>query len=541
MTVAADLIVTNGAIHTLDAGERVVEALAVGESRIMALGAKSDIAALRGPETEVIDLAGRTAIPGIIDSHCHPDMHAMMLLKQHDLGWPNVASLDDCLKVVGKVTATLDPDAWFFGYRYNDVKCSGVPTIALLDAVSNGRPVFIQRTDSHIGYANSRACELVGIDKDTPDPPFGVIDHDPETGDLTGLMRESAAHRFRGIAGEDNTVDDYVAGLPPLFERFLSLGITSVHNSLTCSNAIRAYQIMKATGRLHLRVGVIANGFEDGLIASLIAAGVRGGFGDEWVRVIGVEWCPDCSTSGRTAYYYEPYVGTPIPGEPRPNHGMLLYDPEDLKAKALEAHKAGLRVCMDGVGDHGIDVVLDAYEAALKAHPVADHRMRVEHCCYVTPEIRARLKRLGVIDSSATAFMHDLGDAYIANRGAAAMENMWPHRTLIDEGMIAPGHSDAPVCDPNPWLAIWSMVTRRTDTGQPIGLSQAVSVTEALRAYTIHGAYAGNEEAIKGTLEVGKLADIAVLDRDVFAAPADDLRETRTEMTIVGGAVKFRR
>ncbi len=265
------------------------------------------------------------------------------------------------------------------------------------------------------------------------------------------------------------------------------------------------------------------------------------GFGDDWLRLIGVEWCPDCSTSGRTAAYYEPYGGTPIPGEPVPNTGMLLYDAEDLTRRAMAAHAAGLRIQIEGIGDRGIDFALDTIEACLAAHPVDDHRIRIEHCCHVTPDILARIKRAGVIDASATGFMHDLGDAYIANRGAAAMAHMWPHRALIDAGIPAPGHSDAPVCDPNPWRAIWSMVTRKTDSGHAIGPDQAITITEALHAYTTLGAYAGGEEHIKGSLEAGKLADIVILDRDVFTVPDDDILETQPDLTIVGGAVKFRR
>ncbi|MFP6729090.1 MAG: amidohydrolase [Alphaproteobacteria bacterium] len=536
-----DMILRNGKIATLDADDRFVEALAVKGGRIVALGGNDEIDGLKGSATEVIDLAGRLAIPGIIDSHCHPDSHAIMLTKQHAVSWPEFQSLDAVLDHIDKITAAGPADRWFIGYRYDDNKFDAVPTIDQLDAAGNGRPVFIQRTDSHVGYANSAACALVGYDKDTPDPPFGRIDKHPDTGEMTGLMRETAAHRFRGLVGADNQVEDYVAGLPPLFERFLSHGVTSLHNSLTCSKAVRAYQIMKQSGRLHLRVGVIANGFEEGMIEGYIAAGIRSGFGDEWVRLVGVEWCPDCSTSGRTAAYYDPYVGTAIPGEPVPNTGMLLYDAEDLTRRAMAAHAAGLRIQIEGIGDRGIDFALDTIEACLAAHPVADHRIRIEHCCHVTPEILARIKRAGVIDASATGFMHDLGDAYIKNRGAAAMADMWPHRSLIDAGIPAPGHSDAPVCDSNPWRAIWSLVTRKTDTGNPIGPDQAVTITEALRAYTTLGAYAGGEEAIKGSLETGKLADIAVLDRDIFTVPDDDLLATQPDLTIVGGAVQFRR
>jgi predicted amidohydrolase YtcJ len=197
-------------------------------------------------------------------------------------------------------------------------------------------------------------------------------------------------------------------------------------------------------------------------------------------------------------------------------------------------------VCIEGVGDRGIDFALDAIEAAYQTHPVADHRMRVEHCCYVTPPILERLKRLGAVDSSATGFMYDLGDAYAANRGAAAMRWMWPHRSLIDAGVPAPGHSDFAVCRSNPFLAMWSMVNRRSESGGSLDPREAISVAEALRAYTWLGAWSGREEHEKGSLEPGKLADFAVLDRDIFARPPEELRETQVLATWVGGVEKWR-
>jgi predicted amidohydrolase YtcJ len=324
-----------------------------------------------------------------------------------------------------------------------------------------------------------------------------------------------------------------------VFDEALSLGITSMYNSLTSSRAIRAYQTMRRAGRLRVRMGIIASGREEGLIEALIAAGVQSGFGDEWLRLIGVEWCPDCSTSGRTAAYYEPYIGEKVLGEPPDNRGMLLYEADDLKRRAIAAHKAGLLVCIEGVGDRGIDFALDAIAAALEAHPVPDHRMRVEHCCYVTPPILERMKRLGAVDSSATGFMYDLGDAYIANRGEAAMRFMWPHRALIDAGVPAPGHSDAAVCQPSPWVAMWSMVNRKSASGRSLDRHEAVSPLEALRAYTVLGAWSGREEAEKGSLELGKLADLVVLDRDVLAIDPEDIRNVRPVLTIVGGRLAF--
>jgi hypothetical protein len=289
-----------------------------------------------------------------------------------------------------------------------------------------------------------------------------------------------------------------------------------------------------------MRMGIIASGRDEPLIPHLIGAGIRSGFGDEWLRLIGVEWCPDCSTSGRTAAYWDPYIGTPVPGEPVPNTGMLLYEKDDLTARATAAHKAGLQVMIEGVGDRGIDFALDVMEAALAAHPVEDHRMRVEHCCFVTPAILARLKRGGFVDSSATGFMDELGEAYVANRGQEAMRHMWPHRSLIDAGIPAPGHSDFAVCRVNPFTALGAMVTRRTTTGADLDAREAVTPREALAAYTTLGAWAQREEHEKGSLAVGKLADLAVLDTDILACDPTAIAATRVAATVVGGVIRHR-
>ncbi len=537
----ADLILVNGRIATLDIRDYFASALAVRDSRVLAVGDRHTIEAMAGPATERVDLEGQTAIPGIIDSHCHPDGYASRIASWHELSPIQVPSRDNLLERIQTACAKLAPGEWFLGYRLNENKSGGYPSLDELDRAAQGRPVFIMRTDGHLGLANSAAFAACGIAADAPDPPFGRFDRHPDSGALTGLVRETATHRFLEAAHANDTPEGMADGLIRAFDEFLSHGITSVYNSLTGSTGIRAYQRLRGRGELKLRVGIIVSGREEGLVESFIRTGIQSGFGDDWIRVIGVEWCPDCSTSGRTAAYYEPYQGTRADGEPEGNTGMLLYDLDDLKARATAAHRAGLLVMIEGVGDRGIDFALDAIEAALAAHPVSDHRMRVEHCCYVTPAVLERMVRLGVVDSSATGFMYELGDAYRANRGAEAMRWMWPHRTLIDRGVPAPGHSDAWVCTPNPFTAMWSMVNRKTDTGQCLDAREAVTATEALRAYTVLGAYSGREESRKGTLEVGKLADVAVLDRDFFSIPVEEIREVQVLMTIVGGQVMYRR
>lgn len=540
-SLAADLVMTAGRIATMDSTGTFVEALAARDGKILALGSDAEIKALIGPETTVIDLGGRTAIPGIVDSHNHPDAYAARLASWELLSPDRIQSREALLARLADVAAAKGPDEWVAGYRLNENKSGGYPTIEELDDAAQGRPLFILRTDGHIGLANSRAFAELGIDETTQPPEFGAFDKHPDTGKLTGIVRETAAHLFLDRVHDGDTPDSIAAGLERVFEEWTSYGITSVYNSLTPSKGIRAYQMMKDQGRLNMRVGIIASGRETGLVESLTAAGIQSGFGDDWVRLIGVEWCPDCSTSGRTAAYYEPYVGKKIKGEPEPNTGVLLYELEDLKRRALAAHKAGLQVMIEGVGDRGIDFALDAIEYCLEQHPVEDHRMRVEHCCYVTPPLQERLKKLGVIDSSATGFMYDLGDAYIANRGQPAMARMWPHRAMIDAGIPAPGHSDAMVCQANPFLALWSMVNRKSDTGGDLDASQAITPTEALNAYTWLGAHSGREEHLKGSLEIGKLADVAVLDRDYFSIPTEEIREVQVDMTVIGGRVVYQR
>ncbi|MFI4987263.1 MAG: amidohydrolase [Alphaproteobacteria bacterium] len=535
----AGLALVNGRIATLDGRDSIVSNLAVFEGRILDLGERSRIDHLVGPGTRVIDLGGRTVVPGIVDSHCHPDSYAIRLVKWRELSPQLVPSKEALLSAIAAGSQALPPERWFVGYRYNERESGGYPSLAELDAASRGRPLFILRTDGHLGLANSAAFAACGIEPDTPDPPFGRFDRLAGTNRFTGLVRETAAHLFLERIHAGDTEDDIAHGMERVFDEALGLGITSMYNSLASSRAIRAYQMMRRQGRLRLRMGIIASAREEGLIESLIASGIQSGFGDDELRLIGVEWCPDCSTSGRTAAYYEPYLGPAVPGEPMDNRGMLLYEAADLKRRATAAHKAGLLVCIEGVGDRGIDFALDAIEAALAAHPVADHRMRVEHCCYVTPPILARLKRLGVVASSATGFMHDLGDAYRANRGEAAMRSMWPHRSLIDAGIPAPGHSDAAVCQASPWLAMWSMVNRRSASGCSLDAAEAVTPLEALRAYTVLGAYSGREEASKGSLEPGKLADMVVLDRDLLTIEPDEIRAIKPLMTFVGGSLRY--
>ncbi len=529
----ADIILINGKIITVDPVGSIERAVAVRDGRILRVGTNAQVRRLKGADTRVVDLGGKTVIPGLIDSHMHPGGSWGAYLVRGVACGPDFTRVEEMLEAVKERARETPPGKWILGYRMDDVKMGRYPTLRELDEASPRNPLYIQRRDGHNGVANSLALREAGINRETPDPPHGKIEHDSQ-GEPTGLLHEAAKDLVYHLL-PPYTEDEFYRGLQLVYTECLSLGLTSIHASMVCPAEFRAMQRLRREGKLSVRTAVHLSGRDQGMVEGAIAMGLQTPFGDEWLKVTEAEWVFDTSTSGRTAAYYKPYVGEPG------NTGILLYEQEDITARVKAAHAAGIRVGLDGVGDRGIDRGLDAIEAALMEAPREDHRHRIEHCCAVTPPIRERLKKLGVIDASATGFLYDLGDAYLKNRGRREMRNMWPHRSLIDEGIHAPGHSDASICSPNPWLGIYGMVTRRTSSGQVLYAGEGVTPLEAIRAYTVDGAYAAWEEGIKGSIEAGKLADLVVLDRDPLRTPREELRNVKTVMTIVGGKIVYDR
>ena len=529
--LCADLAFINGKIVTLDKKDNIFEAVSVRNGKILRIGTNESIKETSGEKTRIVDLGGKVLLPGLIDSHMHPGGSWGAYLVRGVACGPDFNSVEEMLDTIRKKVEKTEEGNWILGYRMDDVKMGRYPTLRELDDAAPDNPLYIQRRDGHNGVANSLALRKAGITRDTSDPHHGKIERN-ENGEPTGLLRQSAKDLVYHMM-PPYSFDEFYLGLQMVLDECIKLGLTSIHASMVSPTEFKAMQALKREGKLGIRVAVHLSGRDEGMVEGAIAAGIETPFGDEWLKITEAEWVFDTSTSGRTAAYYEPYVGEPH------NTGILLYDQEDITERVWQTHRAGIRVGLDGVGDRGIDRALDAMEAALKRQPRDDHRHRIEHCCYVTPAIQERLLELDVIDASATGFLHDLGDAYQQNRGAEAMQYMWPHRSLIDKGIPAPGHSDASICDPNPWLGIYSMVTRKTSSGQVLYSPEGVTPVEAIRAYSIDGAYAAWEEDIKGTIEVGKLADLVVLDRDPLSIKPDDLNKVKTLMTVIDGKIVY--
>ncbi len=524
----ADTVFVNGKVITVDEGDSVAGAVAVKNGLIQLVGSDEAVKKTIGEQTKVFDLGGKTLLPGLIDSHMHPGAYGVYRVMGVQCG-PDIDSMPELLERIAEKARNTSKGRWILGYTLDDVKLGRYPTRWELDEVSPDNPIYIQRRDGHIGVVNSLALEAGGVTKDTPDPPHGRIDRD-ENGEPNGVLREAAKdlvyHKMPAYS-----IEEFYDGLKLVFDEFIELGLTTVHASMTYPKEFEAMQKLKRDGELVLRVCVHASGREEGMLESMITAGIQTPFGDDWLKITEIEWVFDNSTSGRTAAYYKPYVGEPD------NNGILAYTQEDITDRVTRAHLAGIRVGLDGIGDRGIDRTLDAIEAALKIKPVEDHRHRIEHCCHVTPEIQDRLIELGVIDASANGFLFDLGDAYIANRWEDEIRWMWPHRTLIDRGIPSPGHSDCPVCTPNPWVGIYGLVTRKTSDGALLSPEEAITPMEAIRAYTIDGAYSAWEEGIKGSIEEGKLADLGVVDRDPLTVDPEELKDVKTLLTMVDGEI----
>lgn len=536
--VQADIVLRNGPIWC-GREDGVVEALAVWQGKVLAVGRDAEIAGLIGPKTQVIDLEGRLATPGLNDSHLHL-VSLGMTMDWVDARPAAAPTLDDLLGAIAARAAQAKPGDWVLARGYDQTKLDTGrhPYREELDRASPNNPVMLVRTCGHISICNSKALALADIDERSPTPEGGLIEQ--QNGRLTGLLAENArAPVWAAIPAP--TEDDLVSGIERGGRYLLSFGITSCMDAAVGQRGgfaeISAYHRAKREGRLPVRTWLTLLG--DGgrsIVPECYAAGLISGTGDEMLMVGAVKFFLDGSAGGRTAWMGEPYLGEDK------TTGVQMLDDAELERMVMDAHVKGYQLACHAIGDAAIEQLITAYEKALKAHPDPDRRHRVEHCGFSTPQQHARMVAAGIYPCPQQVFIHDFGDAYIKVLGPERALSSYPFKTWLDLGLKPATGSDAPVCDPNPFPNFHTMLTRQTWRGTVMDERERVTIEEALQAYTEYGAFSQKQEHVKGRLAPGFLADIAVFSRDLLTArPEEILKDTHCDLTILNGRIVYDR
>ena len=537
--LAPDLILTGAKITTMSDGLPEATALAIRDGSILAVGDSQQIEELAGPGTRVINLAGRRVIPGINDTHNHMMSTGAVL---NEVSLYDARSIEDIKAAVAARVESSPPGAWILGRGWDESLLAEkrFPNRHDLDEVAPNNPVVLDRVWNML-LANSAAMMAGDIGRHTPDPPAGQlyagrIERD-ERGDPTGVFRDRAKHLIQRVVPE-RTIADREMHIRTACREFNRLGITSVAEPGLLPEWIRAYQNVRQAGSLSVRTSMCLAGWgfsteqDESLIESRIAGmGVYSGFGDPLLRFDTVKFMPDGGVGDRTALMYEAYVGEPD------NYGQFVVSEQDLFQRVLFCHSAGWSIDSHTCGDRMQEIMVRAYAAAYDAAPDPTIRHRVHHGYFPTKRALELMAEHHIPALATIPFLTNLGESFVASVGEERAARMMPIRTYLDAGVPVALGSDSPVTTYNPFIGMYSAVTRKTVYGRQLGADEAISRETALRLYTTDAAWVTFEDGIKGTLEAGKLADIAVLDRDLFAIPEDELKEVCSVMTLVGGRI----
>ena len=519
----AEIILYNGNIVTMGKNPRA-QAVAIIDGKFFAVGDNKEILSLATGRTKKIDLGGKTVVPGFIDAHSHPGSSGLSHLREVDCDLRSIKEIQDAIY---KRASETPKGNWVLGFKYDDTKTRDGRIINLsdLDLAAPEHPVRISHRGGHTMYVNSMAMKMAGVEETTPDPQGGMFDHDAATKKLNGRVKESACDAFEKIIPSAYTRSDLREGVKLISKMMSKTGVTSVHDAYGSPDYLTAYQDAYENGDLLLRVYCLI-GYTH--IDKMILAGVRTGVGNEWVRIGAMKMTCDGSISERTARLSQPYIG-------RPNdYGILVNTEEQLYVYAKKAHDADWQIGIHANGDVGIDTTLRVYERLQKEIPRRDPRFRIEHCTMINDSLIQRMKTLGVIPTPFSTYVYYHGEK-MGEYGQERLKNMFALRSFLDAGIRATQASDYPPGPFEPMMALQSSVTRTDMKGTVWGANQKVSVDEAIRIGTMHGAYASYEENTKGSIESGKHADLVVLGRDPYKENPSTLVTIPIERTMAGG------
>jgi predicted amidohydrolase YtcJ len=531
----ADLVLVNGKIWTVDDKRPEVEAVAVLGNRIAAVGSNEEIRKWIGANTKVIDLQGKRVTPGFNDSHVHFFDGGMGLasVQLRDARTP-----EEFRDRIRDFAAKLPRGRWVLNGNWDHENWTppALPTRRLIDAVTPDNPVFINRLDGHMCLANSMALKLAGVTRETPDPPGGTIVRDAD-GEPTGVLKDAAMNYVYKVIpnpSEEVMAEAIRAALAYATEN----GVTSVQDMSASPEVFAVYQKLLANGELTVRVYGLQPLSEWGRLAR---AGVRAWFGNDKLKIGGLKGFADGSLGSTTALFFEPYLDAPktsgLPSDEMFPEGKMLNN-------ILGADRAGLQIAVHAIGDKANKTILDMFAEVGKRNGPRDRRLRIEHAQHLRPE---EIKRFGAerVIASMQPY-HAIDDGrWAENRiGPNRAKGTYAFRSLLDAGATLAFGSDWFVAPMEPLMGIYAAVTRRTlDGKRPQGWvpEQKITVAEAVRAYTMGSAYAGGDEKIKGSIEVGKLADLVALSADIFNIDPVEIEKTKVVMTIFDGKAIYDR
>ena len=535
----ADLVLHNGNIITIaHPGDRA-EAIAIQDGKILAVNSNKHITKYIDGRTQVVNLLGKTVVPGFNDAHLHPSPVYSFTSPNAtlNLGPDSVRTMDELIALL-KRKADLTPDGLpVLGFGYQDTKLGGHPTRRELDQVSRRHPVIIRHSSGHISAVNSFVLDAAGVTNATPDPPGGAFDRD-SSGTPNGVCRESAASIIRSAKLKSVTPSETetLAGYRQCFETYLANGITSVTEAGSSFDKRALYEKLQAAG-MPLRINLLMS---ENQLDEVIGRGIKQGYGNENLRISGIKVFHGNSLSGRTCWLNEPYdMINPQTGK-KDYYGIPPKRSQDgLDSLFLKIHRNGLQIACHSNGDREIEMVLTAFEASQKNSPLSNRRHRIEHCSVTTNELLQRIKRDSVV-VVLHSYIYEHGDKMLAF-GEQRFGMMHPNRSVIEMGIPSAQHSDSPISAAIPLLRIQSLATRRSAEGIVIGENQRISPEAAIRLWTFGGAFASFEDDLKGTLEVGKLADLVVLSDDPTTADVNRLKDIQVLTTIINGRVVYDR
>lgn len=533
--IEPDLIVHNANIYTVDDGQPRAEAFAIADGRFIAVGSSADMLALAGARTRKMDAGRATIVPGFID--CHNHAFGEVLLYDVLVGNPfevEFVTIDSIIAKLKARAAQLPPGTWVSGYFYDDTKLKDKRplTAADLDKVSTDHPVVVRHRGGHTSFFNHKALAMAGITDATPNPPGGTFDKGPD-GKLSGRVTDRAMAAFSNVGTrptftEAERLDRSREGLAYISKQFVRYGLTGVHHE---GGDFFALQQVRARGDLKHRVSFETSG---AFLDAMIANGIETGFGDEWIRLGATsEHTADGSFSERTMALSQAY-----PGSNSPYRGNITETQDDLDAWVEKVHRAGIQPNIHANGDVAIDMALKSFERAQRLVPSKDMRPKITHCTLINDNLLDRIKATGTVPAAFTTYAYYNSDKFVYY-GEDLMRRAMAFRSFLDRGIPVCAGSDFSPGPFSPLMGIQGMVTRRGWDGKVWGANQRVSVAEAIRINTLNGAHASKEEAIKGSITAGKLADFVMLAADPHTVDPETIKDIKILRTVTGGETMY--